>query len=79
MSVLGWVLFAVTIVVAVDRDIRLQAEAEKRYYDDLRYWEAKREEWLAEKRNLQKLNEAISQDNFAMRTKLANVRKAINQ
>ena len=53
MSVLGWILFAVTIVVAVWRDIHKQAEAEEAYQEDLEYWEAKREEWLAEKRNLE--------------------------
>lgn len=55
IALLGWVLFAVTIVVAVWRDVRLQGEAEKRYDDDMRFWEAKREEWITETRRLRSL------------------------
>ena len=52
IAILGWVLFAATIVVAVWRDFHEQAEAEKGYQEDVRYWEAKQKEWLAEKRKL---------------------------
>ena len=69
IAILGWVLFSVTIVVAVWRDIAGREAFEKRYDDALRYWEAKHE---------QTLNAATLQDNFEMRKKLANVRKAIN-
>ena len=52
IAILGWVLFAVTIVVAVWRDVRLQGEAEKRSADEARYLIDKQKEWWAEKRKL---------------------------
>lgn len=52
MAILGWVLFAVTIVVSIWRDVYQQLQAEKRSAEEARYWSDMRKEWLAEKRNL---------------------------
>ena len=52
IAILGWVLFAVTIVVAAWRDVYQQGEAEKRSAEDARYLIDKQKEWLEEKRNL---------------------------
>ena len=71
IAILGWVLFAVTIVVSICRDVYQQLLAEKRYDDALRYWEGKQKEWLEEKRNLDlrslKLVSRLSKVERAMR------------
>ena len=53
MAILGWVLFALTIVVAVWRDVHQQGEAEKRSAEDAKYLLGKQKGWLAEKGNLE--------------------------
>ena len=71
-AILGWVLFALTIAVAVWRDVHQQGEAEKRSAEDARYLLDKQKEWLAEKGNSE-----VRNDNLVRM--LVNVRKAIDQ
>ena len=59
IAILGWVLFAVTILVAIWRDVYQQLQAEKRSAEDARYLLDKQKEWLSEKRNLVRRLRAI--------------------
>ena len=59
IAILGWVLFAVTILVAIWRDVYQQLQAEKRSAEDARYLLDKQKEWLSENRNLVRRLRAI--------------------
>ena len=59
IAILGLVLFAVTILVAIWRDVYQQLQAEKRSAEDARYLLDKQKEWLSEKRNLVRRLRAI--------------------
>ena len=59
IAILGWVLFAVTILVAIWRDVYQQLQAEKRSAEDARYLLDKQKEWRSEKRNLVRRLRAI--------------------
>tara|TARA_R110000868_G_scaffold84519_5_gene238219 strand:- start:1580 stop:1855 length:276 start_codon:yes stop_codon:yes gene_type:complete len=76
IAILGWVLFAVTIVASIWRDVYQQLQAEKRYDDDLRYWEGKYKELLAEKQSHLARIDMLKRDRRNYQHNVAKLRKA---
>ena len=76
IAILGWVLFAVTIVVAIWRDFHEQAEAEKGYQEDVRYFQSKYDEWQAEKHSYLARIDQLTKDHLDYQHNVAKLRKA---
>ena len=53
VMLLGWVMFLLTLQIAIWRDVVRQNLAEQRADDDLEYLRNKQAEWETEKRKMQ--------------------------
>ena len=75
MMLLGWILFLLTLQIAIWRDVVRQNLAN----DDLEYWRSKQAQWQTEKKNMNDLIERLNEVNQQFASMLENVRKAANR
>jgi cell division protein FtsB len=76
IMLLGWILFLLTLQVAIWRDVVRQNLAEKRYDEDLEYLRSKQAEWQTEKRNMQDGMNVLTEHNQWLSLRLDDVRRA---
>ena len=76
IAILGWVLFAATLVVAVWRDVRRLAKEVEREAEYYRYLKDKSEDWLAEKQSYLARIDMLKRDHRNYQHNVAKLRKA---
>ena len=76
MSVLGWVLFAVTIVVSIWRDVCKAAKLIEQEAEHYRHLKDKSEDWLAEKQSYLARIDLLKRDHRNYQHNVAKLRKA---
>ena len=78
MMLLGWILFLLTLQIAIWRDVLRENLAETRAKEDLEFLRSKQAEWQAEKKAMQERMVRQHADNWNLATRLENVRRAAN-
>jgi cell division protein FtsB len=78
IMLLGWVMFLLTLQIAIWRDVVRQNLAEQRADDDMKYLRDKQAEWETEKRNMQDGLNVLTEHNQWLSKRLDNVRRAVS-
>ena len=76
IAILGWVLFAVTIVVSIWRDVYQQVRSEKRSAEDAKWMIDKLKEWQSEKHSYLSRIDQLKKDYRNYQHNVAKLRRA---